>query len=210
MNPTTETQTGQITAQLDHLAEIFTAVNLYTSNDPRKAPLQMAKISGNTIETTDAYAALIYTITADSYTTTPETFTLPAGEITKALQAAAKLAGKRAHQITATITTTCTSWTFTTTEGQQISGNNDPRDFPNVAQIWQETKARPQAAPFRPFALAQWQIERLAKLTKRTNGKDNYATLTHYSGPLHPMIYTTKTKHGTATALLMPTKITTN
>jgi hypothetical protein len=207
MNPTTETKIGQITAQLDHLAEIFTAVNLYTSNDPQKAALQMAKISGDIIETTDAYAALIYTITAEPYTTTPEPFTLPAGEVTKALQAAAKLAGKRAHQITATITTTLTSWTFTTTEGQQISGNNDPREFPNVAQIWQDTKNRPQAAPFEPFALAQWQIERLAKLTKLNYGKDNPATLTHYSTPAKPMIYTTNTKHGTVTALLMPTKI---
>jgi hypothetical protein len=208
MNPTTETQTGQITAQLDQLAEIFTAVNLYTSNDPQKAALQMAKISGDTIEVTDAYAALIYTITADDYTTTPETFTLPAGEITKALQAAAKLAGKRANNITATITSTLTSWTFTTSEGQQISGNNTPHEWPNIATIWADTKTRPQAAPFEPFALAQWQLERLAKLTKLNYGKDNPATLTHYSSPNKPMIYTANTKHGTVTALLMPTKIT--
>jgi predicted Zn-dependent protease len=207
MNPTTETQTGQLSGQLDHLAEIFTAVNLYTSTDPNRGVLQMAKISGNTIEVTDSYAALIYTITADTYTTTPETFTLPAAEITKALQAAAKLAGKRSGQITATITSTLTSWTFTTSEGQQISGNNTPHEWPNTATIWADTKTRPQAAPFEPFALAQWQIERLAKLAKLA-GKDNTATLTHYSAPTKPMIYTTKTKHGHATALVMPAKIT--
>ena len=210
MNPTTETKIGQITGQLDHLAEIFTAVNLYTSNDPQKAALQMAKISGDTIEVTDAYAALIYTITNDSYTTTPETFTVPAAEITKALTAAAKLAGKQSGQITATITATLTSWTMTTSAGQQSSGNNDPREWPNIAAIWQDTKTRPQAAPFEPFALAQWQVERLAKLTKLNYGKDNPVTLTHYSGPTKPIIYTTNTKHGTAAALLMPTKITTS
>jgi hypothetical protein len=207
MNPTTETQTGQLSGQLDHLAEIFTAVNLYTSTDPNRGVLQMAKISGNTIEVTDSYAALIYTITADTYTTTPETFTLPAAEVAKALQAAAKLAGKRSGQITATITTTLTTWTFTTSEGQQISGNNTPREWPNIATIWADTKTRPQAAPFEPFALAQWQIERLAKLTKLNYGKDNPATLTHYSAPMKPIIYTTNTKHGTVAALLMPTKI---
>lgn len=206
MNPTT-TQTGQITAQLDELAEIFTAVNLYVTTDPNRAILQMAKISGNTIEATDSYGALIYTITADNYTTTPETFTLPAAEVTKALQAAAKLAGKQSGQITATITATLTSWTMTTSAGQQSSGNNTPHEWPNTATIWQDTKTRPQAATFEPFALAQWQVERLAKLTKMNYGKDNPVTLTHYSGPTKPMIYTTNTKHGHVTALLMPTKI---
>lgn len=204
---TTETKTGQISGQLDHLAEIFTAINLFTSTDPNRAILQMAKISGDTIEATDSYAALIYTITADNYTTTPETFTVPVAEVTKALQAAAKLAGKRSGQITATITATLTAWTFSTSAGQQSSGNNTPHEWPNTATIWQDTKTRPQAAPFEPFALAQWQIERLAKLTKLNYGKDNPTTLTHYSTPAKPMIYTTNTKHGHAAALLMPTKI---
>lgn len=207
MNNETTTQTGQITARLDHLAEIFTAVNLYTSTDPNRGGLQLAKISGDTIEATDAYAALIYTITADNYTTTPDTFTVPAAEVTKALQTAAKLAGKRARQITATITTTTTSWTMTTSEGQQINGHNPNYEWPNTAQIWHNAKTNPPATPFEPFALAQWQIERLSKLTKLA-GKDNTATLTHYSAPTKPMIYNVKTEHGTAAALLMPAKIT--
>ena len=206
MNPTT-TQTGQITGQLNQLAEIFTAVNLYASTDPNRNALQMAKISGNTIQVTDAYAALIYTITADNYTTTPETFTLPAAEVTKTLQAAAKLAGKRAGQITATITATITSWAITTGEGQQSSGHNTPHEWPNTELLWHNAKTNPPTATFEPFALAQWQIERLAKLTKLA-GKDNTTTLSHYSTPAKPMIYTTKTQHGHAATLIMPAKIT--
>jgi hypothetical protein len=66
---------------------------------------------------------------------------------------------------------------------------------------------QPTGSHFEPFALAQWQIERLSKLTKLA-GKDNTATLTHYSAPTKPMIYSVKTEHGTATALIMPAKIT--
>ncbi len=206
MNNETTTETGRITSQVGILAEIFTAVNLYASTDPNRGGLQLAKITGQTIETTDAYAALIYTITADTYTTTPAPFMLPAGEVTKALQAAAKLAGKRANNAAAVITTTPTTWTLTT-EGQTSSGTIPSYEWPNTTQIWHNAQTNPPAATFEPFALAQWQIERLAKLAK-LNGKDNTATLTHYSAPAKPMIYTTKTQHGHATALIMPAKIT--
>lgn len=206
MNNETTTETGRITSQLGTLAEIFTAVNLYASTDPNRGGLQLAKITGQTIESTDAYAALIYTITADTYTTTPAPFMLPAGEVTKALQAAAKLAGKRANNVAAVITTTPDTWTLTT-EGQTSSGTIPSYEWPNTTQIWHNAQTNPPAATFEPFALAQWQIERLSKLAK-LNGKDNTATLTHYSAPAKPMIYTTKTQHGHATALIMPAKIT--
>jgi hypothetical protein len=206
MNNETTTETGRITSQLGTLAEIFTAVNLYASTDPNRGGLQLAKITGQTIETTDAYAALIYTITADDHTTTAAPFMLPAGEVTKALQAAAKLAGKRANNVAAVITTTPDTWTLTT-EGQTSSGTIPSYEWPNTTQIWHNAQTNPPAATFEPFALAQWQIERLSKLAKLA-GKDNTATLTHYSAPAKPMIYTTKTQHGHATALIMPAKIT--
>jgi hypothetical protein len=207
MNNETTTETGRITSQLGTLAEIFTAVNLYASTDPNRGGLQLAKITGQTIETTDAYAALIYTINETaSYATTPTTLMLPAGEVTKALQAAAKLAGKRANNVAAVITTTPDAWTLTT-EGQTSSGTIPSYEWPNTATIWHNAQTNPPAATFEPFALAQWQIERLSKLAKLA-GKDNTATLTHYSSPNKPMIYTTKTQHGHATALIMPAKIT--
>jgi hypothetical protein len=207
MNNETTTETGRITSQLGTLAEIFTAVNLYASTDPNRGGLQLAKITGQTIESTDAYAALIYTITTDSYTTTPAPFMLPAGEVTKALQAAAKLAGKRANNVAAVITTTPNTWTLNTNWSHTISGTIPSYEWPNTTQIWHNAQTNPPAATFQPFALAQWQIERLSKLTKLA-GKDNTATLTHYSSPQKPLIYTTKTQHGHATALIMPAKIT--
>ena len=207
MNNETTTETGRITSQLGTLAEIFTAANLYASTDPNRGGLQLAKITGQTIETTDAYAALIYTITANDYTTTAAPFMLPAGEVTKALQAAAKLAGKRANNVAAVITTTPGTWTLNTNWSNTISGTIPSYEWPNTATIWHNAQTNPPAATFEPFALAQWQIERLAKLAK-LNGKDNTATLTHYSAPTKPMIYTTKTQHGHATALIMPAKIT--
>jgi hypothetical protein len=208
MNNETTTETGRITSQLGTLAEIFTAVNLYASTDPNRGGLQLAKITGQTIETTDAYAALIYTITETaSYTTTPQPFMLPAGEVTKALQAAAKLAGKRASNVAAVITTTPDTWTLHTNWSNTTSGTIPSYEWPNTTQIWHNAQISPPAATFEPFALAQWQIERLSKLAK-LNGKDNTATLTHYSAPAKPMIYTTKTQHGHATALIMPAKIT--
>jgi hypothetical protein len=207
MNNETTTETGRITSQLGTLAEIFTATNLYASTDPNRGGLQLAKITGQTIETTDAYAALIYTITETaSYTTTPAPFMLPAGEVTKALQAAAKLAGKRANNVAAVITTTPDTWTLTT-EGQTSSGTIPSYEWPNTTQIWHNAQTNPPAATYEPFALAQWQIERLAKLAKLA-GKDNTATLTHYSSPQKPMIYKITTKQGHATALIMPAKIT--
>ena len=211
MSNETTTQTGRISGQLNQLAEIFTAVNLYASTDPNRGGLQLAKISGNTIEATDAYAALIYTISSTSshngLTTTPEPFTLPANEVTKALQAAAKLAGKRAKDVAATITTTTTTWVLNTNWDQTITGHNPSYEWPNTSQIWHNAQTNPPAATFEPFALAQWQIERLSKLTKLA-GKDNTATLSHYSAPTKPMVYNVKTQHGQAAALIMPAKIT--
>jgi hypothetical protein len=132
---------------------------------------------------------------------------LPAGEVTKALQAAAKLAGKRANNVAAVITTTPDTWTLNTNWSHTISGTIPSYEWPNTATIWHNAQTNPPAATYEPFALAQWQIERLAKLAK-LNGKDNTATLTHYSSPQKPMIYKITTKHGHAAALIMPAKIT--
>jgi hypothetical protein len=169
----------------------------------------MAKISGDTIEATDAYAALIYTITADSYTTTTRTVHGTRRRSNQSTTSRRQTSGKtirtnhRNNHRDRYIVDNDNKRRTT-----NHSGNNDPSyEWPNIATIWQDTKTRPQAAPFEPFALAQWQVERLAKLTKLNYGKDNPVTLTHYSTPAKPMIYTTNTKHGHVTALLMPTKI---
>jgi hypothetical protein len=58
-------------------------------------------------------------------------------------------------------------------QDNKSAATTTPANGQTLRQIWQDTKTRPQAAPFEPFALAQWQIERLAKLTKLNYGKDN-------------------------------------
>ena len=64
---TTTTHTGQITGQLSTLADIFSTIALYASTDPNKQPLQLAKITLNTIEACDSYAAIRYELDSEAY-----------------------------------------------------------------------------------------------------------------------------------------------
>ena len=204
MNNETTTQLGQITGTLRDLAQVFTIVAPYASTE--KQALQLVTITGRVFECCDSYAAVRHT-TGEQITTTPEPFTLPAGEVTKALQAAAKLAGKHASQITATLTATPEAWTLTTSAGQTHTGNNPQHETPNTGAIWAAAQTTTETT-FESFSLAQWQIERLSKTTKQTNHNNNQpATLTNYSTPTKPVIYTITTATTTTQMLIMPTKL---
>jgi len=199
---TTATQTGQITGQLSTLADIFATVALYASTDPNKQALQLAKITMNTLESCDSYAAIRYELDTEAYSATPESFTLPAADIAKALNTANKISGKQAE---ATITATLNTWTLTTPAGT-ISGHNPQHETPDTGTIWTATQtATPE--PFQPISLAQWQLERIAKTAKQGKAKrDSIATLTHYTNPNKPLIYTIETFSGTIHILAMTCK----
>lgn len=197
-----KTQLGQITGTLKDLAQVFAIVTPYASTD--KQALQLAAITGQVFECCDSYAAVRHT-TGEQITTTPDRFTLPAGEVSKALTAAAKLAGKHANTITATLTATPEAWTLTTSAGQTHTGTNPQHETPNTAAIW-ETATTAWPDTFQPFSLAAWQLERLAKTTKQAAGTDQPATLTHYTSPTKPVIYTITTATSTTELLIMPTK----
>lgn len=206
------TKMCQLNGTLSDLAQAFAIVTPYASTD--KPALQLIQITGNTLAACDSYAAIRHTNTAETFTTSHNGteqrlngFTLPAGEVSKALTAAAKLAGKRAQQITATLTATPDTWTLTTNEGQTMSGNNPQHETPNTGVIW-TTAQNTETTTFQPFSLAQWQIERLAKTTKQVSyGKDQPATLTHYSSPIKPVIYTITTPTSSTLVLVMPTRL---
>jgi hypothetical protein len=203
---TTQTQIGQITGQLSTLADIFSTVALYASTDPNKQALQLAKITGSTIESCDSYAAIKYQLNTEAYCATPESFTLPAAEIAKALNTANKISNKYAE---ATITATPDTWTIATLTGT-FSGQNPQHETPDTSTIWSATQtATPEQ--FQPFALAQWQLERIAKTAKAGKAKrDSTATLTHYAGHNKPVIYTIETHNGTIQVLAMITKTRTS
>ena len=203
---TTTTQTGQITGQLSTLADIFATVALYASTDPNKQPLHLAKITLNTIEACDSYAAIRYELDTTGYHVTPEPFTLPAAEISKALTNANKISSKQAE---ATITATPDTWTIETPAGT-ITGNNPQHQTPDTGTIWTATQtATPE--PFQPISLSQWQLERIAKTTKQGKAKrDSIATLTHYTNNMKPIIYTIETWQGQIHVLAMTCKPRTN
>ena len=203
MSNITKTQLGQITGTLRDLAQVFAIVTPYASTE--KPALQLATITGFLFECCDSYAAVRHTA-GELDTTTPAAFTLPAGEVSKALTAAAKLAGKHAGQVTATLTATPEAWTLTTSAGQTHTGNNPQHETPNTSAIWRDAQTT-EPTTFAPFSLAAWQIERLAKTTKQAANSDQPATLTNYSTPTKPVIYTITTATSTTHVLIMPTRL---
>ena len=198
----TTTQLGQITGTLRDLAQVFAIVTPYASTD--KQALQLATITGQVFECCDSYAAVRHTA-GEQITTTPQPFTLPALELSKALTAAAKLAGKHASTVTATLTATPEAWTLTTSAGQTHTGNNPQHETPNTGAIWKDAQTT-EPTTFTPFSLAAWQIERLAKTTKQAANNDQPATLTNYSTPTKPVIYTITTPTSSTQVLIMPTR----
>ena len=199
-----KTQLGQITGTLKDLAQVFAIVTPYASTEPTRPALQLATITGGVVECCDSYAAIRH-ISTNTNNNTPLPFTLPASEVSKALTAAAKLAGKHADTVTATLTATPEAWTLTTSAGQTHTGNNPQHETPNTGAIWTAAQTTTETT-FEPFSLAQWQIERLAKTTKQAAGTDQPATLTNYSTPTKPVIYTITTPTSTTQVLVMPTK----
>jgi len=200
----TQTQLGQITGTLRDLAQVFAIVTPYASTEPTRPALQLATIRRQVFECCDSYAAVKHT-TGEQITTTPATFTLPASEVSKALTAAAKLAGKHAGTVEATLTATPETWTLTTSAGQTHTGNNPQHETPNTSQIWHDAQTTTPDT-FTPFSLAAWQIERLAKTTKQAANNDQPATLTNYSTPTKPVIYTITTPTSSTLVLVMPTR----
>ena len=203
---TTTTQTGQISGQLSTLADIFATVALYASTDPNTQALHLATVNNYMVEACDSFAAIRYELDTEAYSATTEKFTLPAADIAKALNTAAKISGKQAEaQITATLNT----WTLTTPSGI-ITGNNPQHETPNTAQIWTATQNDP-AEQFAPISLAAWQIERIAKTAKQGKAKrDSIATLTHFTNNKRPIIYTIETWQGQIHVLAMTAKPRTN
>jgi len=202
----TQTQTGLISGQLSTLADIFATIALYASTDPNKQALHLATVNNAMIEACDSYAAIRYELDTEAYYSTPEPFTLPAADIAKALTAANKISSKTAQ---ATITATLDRWTVTTPAGI-ITGNNPQHETPNTGTIWTATQtATPE--PFAPVSLSQWQLERIAKTAKAGKAKrDSTATLTHYTNPQKPVIYTIETHSGQIHVLAMTCKPRTN
>jgi hypothetical protein len=184
---------------------VFAIVTPYASTEPTRPALQLATITSQVFECCDSYAAVKHTA-GEQITTTPDRFTLPASEVSKALTAAAKLAGKHAGTVTATLTATPEAWTLTTSAGQTHTGNNPQHETPNTGQIWHDAQ-NTTPDTFEPFSLAAWQIERLAKTTKQAANNDQPATLTNYSTPTKPVIYTITTANSTTHVLIMPTKL---
>jgi hypothetical protein len=202
----TQTQTGQISGQLSTLADIFATVALYASTDPNKQPLQLATCSNVLVEACDSYAAIRYELDTEGYCSTTNKFTLPAAEIAKALTSANKISTKTAQ---ATITATLDTWTVTTPAGT-ITGNNPQHETPNTAPIWNDAQSA-TVGIFSPISLSQWQIERIAKTAKQGKAKrDSIATLTHYTSPTKPVIYTIDTHAGQIHVLTMTCKPRTN
>ena len=203
---TTATQTGQISGQLSTLADIFTTVALYASTDPNKQALQLVTCNNAILEACDSYAAIRYELDTEGYCATTNKFTLPAADIAKALTNANKISTKTAQ---ATITATPDTWTVTTPAGT-ITGSNPQHQTPDTGTIWTATQtATPE--PFQPVSLSQWQLERIAKTTKQGKAKrDSIATLTHYTNPSKPIIYTIDSNAGQIHVLAMTCKPRTN
>jgi hypothetical protein len=104
------------------------------------------------------------------------------------------------------LTATPEAWTLTTTAGHTHTGNNPQHETPNTGAIWTAAQTTTETT-FTPFSLAAWQLERLAKTTKQvSHGNDQPATLTNYSTPTKPVIYTITTATSTTQVLVMPTK----
>ena len=199
---TTTTQTGSISGQLSTLADIFATVALYASTDPNKQALHLATVNNYMVEACDSFAAIRYELDTEAYSATTEKFTLPAADIAKALNTAAKISGKQAE---ATITATLDTWTLKTASGI-MTGNNPQHETPNTAQIWTATQNDP-TEQFAPISLAAWQIERIAKTAKQGKAKrDSIATLTHFTNNKRPIIYTIETWQGNIHILTMTAK----
>jgi hypothetical protein len=202
MNTETPTTTSTLTGPVATLADIFRAADLFTAGEGRPA-LASAQFSntadGIEVLATDSYALLQYT--AKGCYITGDTFTMPTTEPAKILQALAKQ--HKRHVLHADITTTPETWTITTA-GNTYTGPNTTHEYPNVAAIIDNINPSNPAPTFEPWALAPFQLARLAKLAGTKNQETRPATLTAWHNPNKPITYTMQLDHGPAAILVMP------
>lgn len=191
---TTQTETTTLAGSLPALAELMRLAALYASTE--KPLLAAAQITGNienvTLEATDSYAAIRYSTNYVSMT--GPTVYLPAAEIHKATTAAVRTHGKRhAQHIDATLTTDGQHWTLTAGTFQISGPTTQPATWPNMAPLFEPTQPSDQ-----PYTMTNEQLARLAA----TGNK-----ITHtVSSPTKPNHYQTKTQHGHAHIIIMPTR----
>ena len=191
---TTQTETTTLAGSLPALAELMRLAALYASTE--KPALTAAQITGNienvTLEATDSYAAIRYT--TDEISMNGPTVYLPAAEIHKATTAAVRTHGKRhARNINATITTDGQHWTLTAGTFQISGPTTKPATWPNMAPLFEPTQPSNQ-----PYTMSSEQLARLA-------ATGNHITHTA-SSPTKPNHYQTKTTHGHAHIIIMPTR----
>ena len=191
---TTQTETTTLAGSLPALAELTRLAALYASTE--KPLLAAAQIAGNienvTLEATDSYSAIRYT--TDEVSMNGPTTYLPAAEIHKATLAATRTHGKRhARNIDATITSDGHTWTLTAGTFQISGPTTDPASWPNMAPLFEATQPSTD-----PYTMSSEQLTRLANT-------GSYITHT-VSSPTKPNHYTTKTQHGHAHVIVMPTR----
>ena len=122
------------------------------------------------------------------------TIYLPADDIHAALTAATRTIGKRAARHTdATIEATADQWTLTAGTVEISGQHTPPATWPNIEQLY--TPAEPN---HQPYTMTSEQLTRLAKTGE-------HITHTH-TNPTRPNHYTTKTQHGHAHIIIMPTR----
>lgn len=193
----TQTETTTLAGSLPAITELFRLAALYVSDDPnRKQILGHVQLTGTveqiTAQATDAFAAITYT--TDEISMNGPAIFLPAAEIAAALTAATRTIGKRnARSEHAKIETTADTWTLTAGT-VHISGHHTPPiTWPNLDQLY--TPAEPN---HQPYTMSSDQLIRLAKTGE-------HITHTH-TNPTRPNHYTTRTNHGTAHVIIMPTR----
>lgn len=193
----TQTETTTLAGSLPAITELFRLAALYVSDDPnRKQILGHVKLTGTveqiTAQATDAYAAITYT-TDEISMNGPAVF-LPADDIHAALTTATRTIGKRAARAQdATIEATEQAWTLTAGPVHIHGQHTPPATWPNIDQLYTPTEPNHQ-----PYTMSADQLTRLAK-----TGQHITHTHTHPTKPNH---YTTRTTHGHAHIIVMPTR----
>jgi hypothetical protein len=200
-----KTQLGQITGTLRDLAQVFAIVTPYASTEPTRPALQLATITGAVFECCDSYAAIRHT-TGQHISSQPATVHTASQRSVKSTHSSRQARRKTRQHHNRHTHSHARTWTLTTSAGQTHTGNNPQHETPNTSAIW-TTAQTTTPDTFTPFSLAQWQIERLAKTTKQAANNDQPATLTNYSTPTKPVIYTITTATSSTLVLIMPTKL---
>lgn len=193
----TQTETTTLAGSLPAVIELFRLAALYVSDDPnRRHTLGHVKIelNGDTTraQATDAYAAITYT--SDEVSMAGPAVFLPADDIHAALTTATRTIGKRAaRNEDAKIEATGDTWALTAGTVEIHGHHTPPANWPNIDQLY--TPAEPN---HQPYTMSAEQLTRLAKTGEH---------LTHTNpNPTKPNHYTTRTNHGHAHVIVMPSR----